>query len=172
MATRPVEIGPTGRQTATNIERIRTLLGLSQRQLAERLTNLGRPIPSTALSKIERGDRRCDVDDLVALAAALGVSPATLLLPPVADDTTTTVTGAGEVTTGHAWDWADGIQPLLPRENDGVLDHAVRTRPEGRRGDHLVAKGGASLAPNPLGHLTMTELIHLLDDLKEALLDG
>ncbi|WP_078898320.1 helix-turn-helix transcriptional regulator [Streptomyces sp. CNQ-509] len=172
MATRPVEIGPTGRQTATNIERIRTLLGISQRQLAERLTDLGRPIPSTALSKIERGDRRCDVDDLAALAAALGVSPTTLLLPPVADDTTTTVTGAGEVTARHAWDWADGIHPLLPREDDTALDHATRTRPEGRRADHLVTKGGNLPGPNPLGHLTKTELIHLLDDLKEALLDG
>ncbi len=172
MATRPVEIGPTGRQTATNIERIRTLLGISQRQLAECLSDLGRPIPSTALSKIERGDRRCDVDDLVAIAAALGVSPATLLLPPVADDTITTVTGAGEVTTRHAWDWADGIHPLLPREDDSALDHAIRTRPEGRRADHLVTKGGNPPGPNPLGHLTKTELIHLLDDLKEALLDG
>ncbi|GAA2665477.1 hypothetical protein GCM10010400_27020 [Streptomyces aculeolatus] len=172
MATRPVEIGPTGRQTATNIERIRSLLGVSQRELAERLTDLGRPIPSTALSKIERGDRRCDVDDLVAIAIALGVSPATLLLPPVADETTTTVTGAGEVTTADAWDWADGIRPLLPREDHSALDHAIRTRPEGRRTDHLIAKGGDASVPKPLGRLTKTELIHLLDDLKEVLLDG
>ncbi|GGW78138.1 hypothetical protein GCM10010503_64980 [Streptomyces lucensis JCM 4490] len=34
---------------------------------------------NTALSRTERAHRRCDVDDLIAIAAALGVSPAALL---------------------------------------------------------------------------------------------
>ncbi|MBA8945271.1 MULTISPECIES: XRE family transcriptional regulator [Streptomyces] len=34
-----------------------------------------------ALSRTERARRRCDVDDLVVIAAVLGVPPATLLLP-------------------------------------------------------------------------------------------
>lgn len=114
MATRPVEIGPTGLQTAKNIERLRTELGMSQRRLAEILTDLGRPTPTTALSKIERGERRVDVDDLAAIAIALGVSPTTLLLPPVANASRTRVTGAGPVTTEAAWDWADGISPFCP----------------------------------------------------------
>jgi hypothetical protein len=37
---------------------------------------------NTALSRTERARRRCDIDDLVAIASALGVSPTTLLLPP------------------------------------------------------------------------------------------
>ena len=173
MATRPVEIGPTGRQTSANIERLRLALGLSQRDLAARLTELGRPTPGTALSKIERGERRVDVDDLAAFAVALGVSPATLLLPPVADDTPTSVTGAGTVTTRQAWDWADGTAPLVafPGETDtGVLAHAARTRPEGRRTDHLLAvPDGQEQPAAPLGRLTKPELIQLLDQLKEAL---
>jgi hypothetical protein len=36
---------------------------------------------NTALSRTERAHRRCDIDDLVAIATALGVSPVTLLLP-------------------------------------------------------------------------------------------
>ncbi|MCJ1680027.1 helix-turn-helix domain-containing protein [Streptomyces sp. APSN-46.1] len=36
---------------------------------------------NTMLSRIERTRRRCDVDDLVAIAAALGVSPLALLQP-------------------------------------------------------------------------------------------
>ncbi|MET9446116.1 helix-turn-helix domain-containing protein [Streptomyces cinerochromogenes] len=79
MATRPVEIGPAGLHAARAIERIRTARGLTQHQLAVRCTALGRPMSNTALSRTERAYRRCDVDDLVAIAAALGVSPAALL---------------------------------------------------------------------------------------------
>ncbi|MGW3458030.1 helix-turn-helix domain-containing protein [Streptomyces olivaceoviridis] len=76
MATRPVEIGPAGLHAARAIERIRIARGLTQHQLAARCTALGRP---AALSRTERAHRRCDVDDLVAIAAALGVSHAVLL---------------------------------------------------------------------------------------------
>lgn len=79
MATRPIEIGPAGIRTTRNIERLRLTRGLSQQQLAERCTALGRPLTNTALSRTERGRRRCDVDDLVAIATALGTPPAALL---------------------------------------------------------------------------------------------
>lgn len=89
MATRPVEIGPAGIRTARNIERLRLLRGLSQHRLAERCTALGRPLSNLALSRTERARRRCDVDDLVAIATALGVSPMALLqsFVPQADAT-------------------------------------------------------------------------------------
>ncbi|MFJ9213516.1 helix-turn-helix domain-containing protein [Streptomyces sp. NPDC102264] len=79
-ATRPVEIGPAGLHTASAIEHLRLVRGLTQHQLAARCTALGRPMANTALSRTERARRRCDIDDLVAIAAALGVSP-TVLLP-------------------------------------------------------------------------------------------
>ncbi|MFF4762785.1 helix-turn-helix domain-containing protein [Streptomyces sp. NPDC001292] len=79
MAKRPVEIGPAGLHAARMIEHIRLARGLTQHQLAARCTALGRPITNTALSRTERARRRCDVDDLVVIAAALGVSPAALL---------------------------------------------------------------------------------------------
>ncbi|MFE2600759.1 helix-turn-helix domain-containing protein [Streptomyces sp. NPDC059396] len=81
MATRPVEIGPAGLHAAHAIEHVRLLHGLTQHQLAARRAALGRPMANTALSRTERARRRCDVDDLVTLATALGVPPATLLLP-------------------------------------------------------------------------------------------
>ncbi|MEU6978145.1 helix-turn-helix transcriptional regulator [Streptomyces sp. NPDC046371] len=61
------------------MERIRTARGYSQRQLAARVTTLGRPMTFTTLSRIERTVRRCDIDDLVAIAAALGTTPQALL---------------------------------------------------------------------------------------------
>ena len=88
MATRPVEIGPAGLHTARAIEHLRLVRGLTQHQLAARCTALGRPMTNTALSRAERARRRCDIDDLVAIATALGVAPTTLLLPlpPVSRD--------------------------------------------------------------------------------------
>ncbi|WP_171116593.1 MULTISPECIES: helix-turn-helix transcriptional regulator [unclassified Streptomyces] len=81
MATRPVEIGPAGLHTARAIEHVRLARGLTQHQLAARCAALGRPMTNTALSRTERARRRCDIDDLIAIAAALGVPPANLLLP-------------------------------------------------------------------------------------------
>jgi hypothetical protein len=78
MPKRPTEIGPAGERTARAIERVRTARGYAQRQLADRATALGRPMTITTVSRIERRRRRCDVDDLVAIAAALGVSPLAL----------------------------------------------------------------------------------------------
>ncbi|MFJ9319002.1 XRE family transcriptional regulator [Streptomyces sp. col6] len=84
MATRPIEIGPAGIQAARNIETLRLLRGLSQQTLAERCTALGRPMTNIALSRTERARRRCDIDGLVAIATALGVSPSSLLTATVA----------------------------------------------------------------------------------------
>ncbi|WP_342751735.1 helix-turn-helix domain-containing protein [Streptomyces cahuitamycinicus] len=76
-----MEIGPAGLHTARALEHLRLVRGLTQHQLAARCTALGRPMANTALSRTERARRRCDIDDLVALATALGVPPAALLLP-------------------------------------------------------------------------------------------
>jgi hypothetical protein len=48
----------------------------------DRLTRVGCPILPSGLSKIESGDRRVDVDDLVGIAAALSVMPDRLLRAP------------------------------------------------------------------------------------------
>ncbi|MGW7539878.1 helix-turn-helix domain-containing protein [Streptomyces sp. NPDC054770] len=80
MPPRSLEIGPAGMQAARAIEILRAERGLSQRQLADRVTALGHPMSNTMLSRIERAQRRCDVDDLVAIAEALHV-PAPALLP-------------------------------------------------------------------------------------------
>ncbi|MFG2369391.1 helix-turn-helix domain-containing protein [Streptomyces mirabilis] len=79
MAARSLDIGPAGIRTARTIEIVRIEHGLSQRQLAARVTAVGRPMSNTMLSRIERAQRRCDVDDLVALAEALHVPVPVLL---------------------------------------------------------------------------------------------
>lgn len=87
-------LGPTGHTVRENILRYRTRLNLGYADLARRLEALGRPIPVLGLSRIERGERRVDVDDLMALAVALGVAPTSLLLPDTSDsDAAVTATG-------------------------------------------------------------------------------
>ncbi|CAI7979452.1 hypothetical protein FRAHR75_620018 [Frankia sp. Hr75.2] len=83
-------------------------------QLSERLGTLGRPILPTGLSKIENGERRVDVDDLVALALALDVAPNALLLPAEPDSgVEVPLTAAMSAAAGEAWRWAIGLQPLV-----------------------------------------------------------
>ncbi|MFJ6797674.1 helix-turn-helix domain-containing protein [Streptomyces sp. NPDC091268] len=94
MPPRSLEIGPAGRAAARAIERTRVARGYSQRQLAARVVALGRPMTFTALSRIERTVRRCDIDDLVAIAAALGTLPQALLA-----DWPTELLSAGEAAT-------------------------------------------------------------------------
>lgn len=80
MAGRAIEIGDVGKQVATVVAELRKRRGWDQKRLAELVTEAGRPMSASMLGKIEGGGRRVDVDDLVALAFALEVSPARLLL--------------------------------------------------------------------------------------------
>jgi transcriptional regulator with XRE-family HTH domain len=84
MGTRKVELGEAGHTVKAQVRRLREQRGLSLQALSERLETVGRPILASGLSKIEAGTRRVDVDDLVALAEALGTVPDDLLTPNAA----------------------------------------------------------------------------------------
>ncbi len=62
-----------------NVHSRRVDLGISARELAERLTRIGRRFTLSGVQKVERAERRVDVDDLLALADALETSPTALL---------------------------------------------------------------------------------------------
>lgn len=129
-------LGPTGKQTAANIVRLRRELGLTLQQLSDRLAERGRSIAPLGLRRIESQDRRIDADDLVALAVVLGVNPSALLLPPTVEGDAE-VTGAGAVAATDAWRWADGRAPLpLDDAEDAEsarLRFQLRARPPGWR---------------------------------------
>lgn len=65
---------PAQDRLRANLIHARREAGLTQRQLAERL---GRP--QSFVAKVELGDRRLDVVDLVLVARALGVAAESLL---------------------------------------------------------------------------------------------
>jgi transcriptional regulator with XRE-family HTH domain len=112
-------LGPTGNRVMANIKRLRQSQGLTYKELSDRLDLLGRPIPVLGLSRLEKGERRVDADDLVVLALALGVTPNRLLLPdvdPLAEgESRLTPSVAGDPVS--LWEWAQGEQhPALPFE--------------------------------------------------------
>lgn len=125
--------GPTSRHVAANLRRIRNARGLSTTKLAALLKDAGQPIPATGITRIEKGERRVDVDDLTALAVALGVSPSAFLLPPTdSPEQTVDITGGGSVPSDTAWAWLDGTRPLhLPEGNEyaATLEYALYSRP-------------------------------------------
>ena len=133
MGARAIDLGPTGRIVATNVARFRGLRGMRLAGLSEQMTAVGRPMSVTTLSAIENGDRRADVDDLVAISAALNVSPAAMLMPPVTDPydaAAATVSPLGSPEADPLWDWLTANAPLdvslLDEERDEVAAEVWR----------------------------------------------
>lgn len=126
-------LGPNGRRVAANVRELRKARGLDLKDLSARLRDLGVSISLNALSRVENGKRRVDVDDLVALAVALDVSPIRLLLPAEADGQEVELTHARVVSAEAAWPWAAGSQPL-PEGDDKVfnvnVNRLLRFQPE------------------------------------------
>jgi len=114
MAGVKTEISYTGQALAAVVKRRREELGLTYAQLSRRLTKNGRDIPTLGLRRIECCQRHVDVDDLVALAVALEVTPVTLLMPPEvkADDAIQVAGNVGHVTAQAAWNWFTASYPL------------------------------------------------------------
>lgn len=109
MAGKEIPLGPTGETVRANIARLRSSAKFSYAELSRRLEEAGRAIAPLGLRRIESGTRRVDVDDLVALAVVLGVNPNALLMPEViGTGLHRSVTGAGEIRTITAWNWARG----------------------------------------------------------------
>ncbi len=184
MATRKIERDPTSERVARNITELRESRGLSLRDLHVRLRDIGRPILPSGLHKIESGDRRVDVDDLVALAIALDVSPSRLLMPAAASRRRVELTPKVRGSERTLWAWATGDEALPDiwrRVFD--LDRMGRFRAENRPHDPPtdvtvadIEKHGAVLAPLaeavrkareaglPFGFVT--EYVHLTETLR------
>jgi transcriptional regulator with XRE-family HTH domain len=110
MAGKKSDLGPTGVNVTHAVRRLREARHLTYAELSRQLADMGREIPPLGLRRIESGERRVDADDLVALAAALNVSPITLLMPETAKrDEVVEVTARKPDTAGAVWDWLRGL---------------------------------------------------------------
>lgn len=93
---------------------------MSLTALAGKLQDLGHPLGTTAIHKIEQGERKPDVDDLVAFALALGAAPNVLLLPP--RGTEVPLTSAVAMPFAEAWRWArDGVPATVDGADSWTL---------------------------------------------------
>lgn len=113
MGTSAVVKGPASERVRANVRRLREEQRLSLQELADRVTGLGRAMQQSTVSKIEQGDRRVDVDDLMALALALDATPNTLLLPHEADHEEINLVSPVRAEARLAWEWACGETPAF-----------------------------------------------------------
>lgn len=104
-----MDLGPAGEHAAGAVRRFRETRRLTYAELSRSLERLGRPIPPLGLRRLESGDRRIDVDDLIALALALEVSPLAILLPAHAAQL---VVSGPEYSARRIWEWGMGQWPL------------------------------------------------------------
>ncbi len=106
------QIDITGATVAANIKRLRG--GRMLKDISEQLSKIGRHITPLALARIESGERKVDVDDLMAFAIVFNVSPLTLLLPESGSARAPAmITGAShEYGSNILWLWGRGDEPL------------------------------------------------------------
>lgn len=97
--------------------------------VSRRLGDIGRPIDVSALAKLEKGQRRIDVDDLVALAEVLGVSAAWL------------VAGEPDAGTADTVSFTELVSSSMPGGIARTAEDIVRNL---RRADDLAADGKTS----------------------------
>lgn len=130
MGTRAVQRGQAATTVSTNLRHARAQAGLSLRQLAERMTLVGRPMLASALAKSETGERRIDVDDLDALARALGVTPHNLMgwdaTPPTEQLLEAADAIARSIPEDLAAEWRADVLDLARKAAEQALDERLR----------------------------------------------
>lgn len=137
-------LGPVGEALKGNLRRIREAQRLTYVELSDRLSDVGRPIPVLGLRRIERGERRVDIDDLVALAVVLATSPVDLLVPGEApDDEEYGITPEVTSTAAVARDWIAGVDFLSPPQTPVDLAKAIQAMPR-ERAQMLAGKWSAT----------------------------
>lgn len=106
------QIDVTGLTVAKNIKRLRG--GQLLKDISEQLSEIGRHITPLALARIESGERKVDVDDLMAFALVFDVSPLTLLLPDSGSALVSSKITGGfqEYAANVLWLWGRGDEPL------------------------------------------------------------
>lgn len=139
MAGKKTDIGPTAETLSKNLSRLREAKGLTYTQVSRRLAEGGRSISPLAVRRIEDGERRVDVDDLLALAIALDASPTYFLMPVTeASDEQVEVTGLkNTVPAKQLYDFLHGEhglagRPVRVRE---WIQHLMLTAPNWRIDD-------------------------------------
>jgi len=166
---------PVAARVAANVRMLRNERRLDLADVSETMTALGRPLSLNGLSKVERGKRGIDVDDLLALALALDVSPLRLLLTPEAGEDQVALTAQVGTSERLAWEWATGESPLdvpeVPFIHAGRKVTPPDSRPDLQLGAHRQRAGAFRAVNRPHvegGDWTMDEVEPYLSDLSAS----
>jgi transcriptional regulator with XRE-family HTH domain len=108
--------GQTNEVVAANLRKVRQSTGVDLRELSARIKTTGRVISPSALSKIENGDRRVDVDDLTVFAYALETTPAALLTPASEEAQAPAGVPDGQFTPEEVQAWIQGTVKLTTED--------------------------------------------------------
>lgn len=147
----------------TNLAALRKERRMTTGALSERLSALGRPILANGITKIEKGTRRVDTDDLVALAVALDTTPNRLLLPGASNGELVELTASTRVSWEIAWKWADGDEPLPSGIVDDVSAEAHKAHL--KRRERFAGEGRPHDPPEALLFSQLAENRELLREL-------
>ena len=80
MVKREIEIGPAGASIATRLAAHRRMLGMTQAEVSAGVSEYGRTLTAASIGEIERGSRRIDVDDFLALCRTIHLDTAKVIL--------------------------------------------------------------------------------------------
>jgi hypothetical protein len=134
-----------------HIQRVRTAQRLGFAELSRNLSDIGRPIPELGLRRIERGERRVDFDDLLALCYVLQVCPVDLMVSRDAAEEPYPVIPKRDFTSDSVREWVRGaeirLQPVMKPGSifaspGKVLWDAIRWMPTERR-KHVMRRWAA-----------------------------
>lgn len=117
------------RRFGEEVKRWRTTMGLSAVKLAARTAELGFPVTSVAISKIESNSRagKVDLAELLVLARALGVAPLQLVFPELPDGRVQMLP-TEERRSIEALTWASGEYSLPSQWPTNDLDMLYESR--------------------------------------------
>lgn len=101
---------------ADRLKEVREGKGWTQQRLAQELQELGDALTQGTIARIEtKAIRRISLDDALAIAAALGVSPLHLLAP-TDDDSKVAITAKLSVLAPEVRAWVRGQKALRPQD--------------------------------------------------------
>ena len=112
---------------ATNLTRVRTAQRISFAELSRLLGDIGRPIPELGLRRIERGERRVDFDDLLALCYVLRIAPVDLMVSKDVTDAPYPVIPTHNFTANSVREWIRGETVRLEAHDPEVHRHDLDT---------------------------------------------
>ena len=100
---------------------VRRFKGWTQQQLADALADVGVKLDATAITRLERGTRGVTLDDVIAIAAVLGVSPLHLFVPLGNGDSTLDIAPGLTAGAADVRAWIRGQLPLRVGDDDSLF---------------------------------------------------